>query len=112
MCPRKTTPILLCPRRFDWGWIMIRHNKFYIYIIEDKDGRYYTGHTKDINKRVQLHSKGRGAKYLKARRPLKLVFHRQYLYYKNALKAERRIKHYTRERKQELIKIFSKDHDK
>jgi len=87
---------------------MKRHSKFFVYIIKDKDGRYYTGHTKDILKRITLHSKGYGAKYLKARTPLKLVFHKEYYYYKNALTAEKRIKRYTRERKQELINVFSK----
>ena len=87
---------------------MKRHDAYYVYIIEDKNGRYYTGYTKDISKRIELHSKGRGAKYLKARRPLKLVYHKEYLYYKNALNAERRIKHYTHARKQELINIFLK----
>lgn len=85
---------------------MKRHDKYFVYIIEDKNGTYYTGYTNDINKRFELHEKGRGAKYLRGRAPLKLVFVKEYAYYKNALGAERRIKTYTRERKEELIKIY------
>ena len=86
---------------------MKRHNKFFVYIIEDKNGTYYTGYTTDISKRLALHEKGIGAKFLKGRLPIRLVFLKKYLYFKNALSAERRIKKYTRNRKENLIKIFS-----
>lgn len=86
---------------------MKRHNKFFVYIIEDKNGAYYTGYTNDIIKRLELHKKGNGSKYLRGRQPLKLVFLKKYLYFKNAVNAERKIKTYTRNRKEELIKTFS-----
>ncbi|MBP9855133.1 MAG: GIY-YIG nuclease family protein [Candidatus Omnitrophica bacterium] len=86
---------------------MNRHAKFFVYIIQDKNGTYYTGYTKDINKRLELHEKGTGAKYLRGRQPLKLVFLKEYSYYKNALAAEQRIKKYTRDRKETLIKIYA-----
>ncbi len=86
--------------------MMNRHNKFYVYIIEDKNGDYYTGSTKDVTKRFEAHMNGVGAGYLKGKDPLKLVFVKEYRYYKSALIAEKRIKKYTRERKEELIKIY------
>jgi len=86
---------------------MKRHNKFYVYIIQDKNDMYYTGFTRDVVKRSEAHEKGLGAKFLKGKKPLKVVFVKEYRYYKNALAAERRIKKYTRERKQELIGIFA-----
>ena len=88
---------------------MKRHDKFYVYIIEDKNGTYYTGFTNNLEKRYKLHENGFGTKYLKGRTPIKLAFFKEYLYYKNALAAERKIKSYTRERKQELVKIFSQN---
>ena len=75
-------------------------------MVQDKNGTYYSGYTKDLSNRFNLHSKGNGAKYLKGRAPLKLVYHKTYKYYKNALIAERRLKRLTRKRKQELISIF------
>lgn len=92
--------------------MMKRHNKFFVYIVEDKNGSYYTGFTRNIAERLKLHNKQVGAKHLVGRVPVKLVFAKEYCYYKNALAAERRIKIYTRERKQELIQIFArKDND-
>jgi len=85
---------------------MKRYGKFFVYIIEDKYGTYYTGYTNDIDKRLALHKKGRGAKYLRGRQPLKLVFIKKYAYYKCALNAEIRIKTFTREEKEELVKTY------
>ena len=91
---------------------MKRHDKFYVYIIEDKNGAYYTGSTKNIAERFNDHEKGIGAKYLKGHQPLKLVYVKEYSYYKNALSAERKFKKYLRTRKEELIKIFNQpNHD-
>jgi len=85
---------------------MDRHSKFYVYIIEDKNGTYYTGFTNDVKKRFELHQNGQGAKYLRGRMPLKLAFVKEYRYYKSALNAERKIKGYTREKKEELIQTY------
>ena len=85
---------------------MKRHNVFYVYMIEDKHGTYYSGYTKDLKNRFDLHEKGRGAKYLKGRSPLRLVFYKQYRYFKNALLAEQRLKQLSRQRKQKLAHFF------
>ena len=85
---------------------MKRHDKYFVYIIEDKNGHYYTGYTNNIDKRFELHEKGIGAKYLSGGKPLKLVYVKEYAYYKNALGAERKIKKYTKDRKEELIKVY------
>ena len=88
---------------------MKRHDKFYVYMLQDKNGAFYTGYTADIKKRIALHEKGLGAKYLNGRKPLKLVFQKESRYYKTALNAERKIKQYTRDRKEDLVKIFSQE---
>lgn len=38
------------------------------------DGSLYTGMTTDSDRRFRQHAEGRGAKYLKGRRPLRLVY--------------------------------------
>jgi putative endonuclease len=83
-----------------------RKSKYWIYIVQCRDGTYYTGYTNDLKSRVALHNNGNGAKYLRRRLPVKLVYAKEYRYYKNALRSERNIKKLTREQKERLIRIY------
>jgi predicted GIY-YIG superfamily endonuclease len=47
---------------------------FYCYILECADGTFYTGWTTDPPRREKQHNAGRGAKYTRARRLVKLVY--------------------------------------
>jgi putative endonuclease len=87
--------------------IIKREGRFFVYIVQCRDGTYYTGYTNDLKSRVTLHNSGKGAKYLKGKLPVKLVFAKEYRYYKNALKSERRIKKLTRKQKEKLIGIYA-----
>lgn len=84
-----------------------REGKFFVYIVQCRDGTYYTGYTKNLEERVSLHNSGNGAKYLKSRLPVKLVYAKEYRYYKNALHAEKRVKKLTRAQKLNLIRIYA-----
>lgn len=77
--------------------------KCYCYIVECADGTYYTGWAIDPEKRVRVHNKGRGAKYTKTRRPVKLVYVEEQPDRVTAMKRERAIKKMTRSQKQKLI---------
>lgn len=46
----------------------------YVYILECSDKTLYTGWTNDINKRIECHNRGKGAKYTRGRLPVKLVY--------------------------------------
>ena len=83
-----------------------REGRFFAYIVQCGDGTYYTGYTQNLKERVSLHNSGKGAKYLRGRLPVKLVYTKEYRYYKNALSAERRIKELTREQKLNLIRVY------
>ena len=72
-------------------------------MVECNDKTYYTGYTPDLEKRLVLHNKGRGAKYTKDRRPVKLVWCKKYRYFKPAFIAEKRIKNLTRKQKETLV---------
>lgn len=85
-----------------------RHDRYFVYILECRDGSYYTGYTNDLEQRVKRHNDGHGAKYLRVKLPVTLVYSKEYKYYKNALSAERRIKKLTRNQKEELISIYGK----
>ena len=86
-----------------------RRSKWWVYILQCRDGRYYTGYTKDLEKRVALHNSGNGAIYLRTRLPVKLVYAKEYRYYKNALRAERRVKKLTRAQKLNLIRVYARN---
>ena len=77
--------------------------KCYCYIVECSDGTYYTGWAINPEKRTQVHNKGRGAKYTRTRRPVKLVYVEEQPDRVTAMKRERAIKKMTREKKQKLI---------
>ena len=46
----------------------------FVYILECRDGTLYTGWTTDPEARLRAHNEGRGAKYTRARRPVRLVY--------------------------------------
>lgn len=75
----------------------------YCYILECADGTYYTGWSTDPNRRMDQHNKGKGARYTKTRRPVKLVYVEPQPDKISALKRERAIKALTRKKKMELF---------
>lgn len=77
--------------------------KWYVYILECSDGTLYTGITNDLNKRIITHNKGKGAKYTKARLPVKLIASFEAPDRSTASKEEHRIKKLTRQQKLKLI---------
>lgn len=76
----------------------------YTYILECKDGSYYTGWTNNLEKRLQDHNAGKGAKYTKARRPVLLAYHETFTTKEEAMRREYAIKQMTRAEKEKLIK--------
>jgi len=76
----------------------------YCYIVECVDGTYYTGWAVNPEKRVIVHNKGRGARYTRTRRPVKLVYIEELPDRTSAMKREIAIKKMERERKEKLIK--------
>ena len=81
----------------------IRKGKFYVYILQCNDDTYYTGYTNDLPNRVKLHNEGKGAKYTRDRRPVKLAWSKEYKYFKKAFLEELHIKKLTRRQKEKLI---------
>jgi putative endonuclease len=75
----------------------------YCYILECADGTYYTGWSTDPNRRMDQHNKGKGARYTRTRRPVKLVYVEAQPDKISALKRERAIKALTRKKKMELF---------
>ena len=83
---------------------------WYVYLIRTKMGFLYTGITQNVKRRLKEHREGgmKGAKYLKGKKPLKLVFHEKIGSRSKALKTEAKIKKLPKKKKEELInKQFS-----
>jgi putative endonuclease len=67
------------------------------------DGSFYTGYTKDLEARIQLHQTGKGARYTKIHKPQKLVHFEEHASRSLAMKREREIKKLSHQQKQTLI---------
>jgi putative endonuclease len=80
-----------------------RSGRFFVYILLCSDGTFYTGYTPDLQRRLGLHNSGQGAKYTRSRRPVKLIWSREYRYFKRAFLAELKIKKLSRRQKERLI---------
>lgn len=76
---------------------------YYVYMLKCADGSLYTGYTNDLQKRVDVHNSGKGAKYTKSRLPVRLVYSEEYQSKSSALKREAEIKKLTRAQKEKLI---------
>ena len=79
-------------------------SNWYLYILRCKDNTLYTGITTDVEKRLEAHRSGKGAKYTRGRAPLELVYREICGSHSDALKREHQVKMLTREEKQNLIR--------
>ena len=48
---------------------------WFLYIVECNDGSLYTGITNDLERRVNQHNEGTGARYTRSRRPVRMRYH-------------------------------------
>ncbi len=76
----------------------------YVYILCCGDGSLYTGWTNDLEKRVEAHNRGLGARYTKARLPVRLVYSERFESKQEAMQREWAIKRLPRSRKLALIR--------
>lgn len=78
-------------------------NTWKLYILQCGDGSLYTGISTDVQKRLEVHRSGKGAKYTRGRSPLELVYEEDCGDHSAALKRELEIKALSREEKLKLI---------
>ena len=78
---------------------------WHLYILRCRDDTLYTGITTNVERRLEAHRRGKGAKYTRGRGPLELVYREECGDHSAALKRELEIKALPREKKQELILI-------
>jgi putative endonuclease len=66
--------------------------KHFVYILLTQNDTLYCGYTDDVEKRFKAHQEGRGAKYTKANKPVKVLWQKEFSTKNEALKEEYRIK--------------------
>lgn len=74
-----------------------------LYIVRTAAGALYTGITTDVTRRVNQHQSGRGARALRGKGPLDLVFHCDAGDRANASRLEYQVKQLTRQKKLLLV---------
>jgi putative endonuclease len=75
----------------------------YVYVIECADGTLYTGYTTDVERRVEEHNAGEGAKYTRGRTPVTVVHTEEFSERGEAMSREAAIKDMSREEKETLV---------
>lgn len=79
-------------------------NNYFFYVVECSDTTLYAGYTNDVERRVAVHNAGKGAKYTKARLPVKCIYSEGFITKNEAMKAEYAFKQLTRKHKLEYIR--------
>lgn len=77
--------------------------KFYVYILLCNDGSYYTGYTKNLKKRTELHENGKGARYTRTHKPERVAYVELFYSRAKAMKREKAIKKLSHQQKLNLI---------
>ncbi|MFH1504175.1 MAG: GIY-YIG nuclease family protein [Candidatus Omnitrophota bacterium] len=76
---------------------------YFVYILECRDGSYYTGYTNDLEKRLIRHNSGLASKYTRSKLPVKLVWSKVCKNQRFAMRAEKAIKGLEREDKKRIV---------
>ena len=76
----------------------------FVYILRCADGSYYSGSTKDLERRLVEHQEGKGANYTRRRLPVKLMYVEEYNRIDSAFYREKQIQGWSRAKKEALIK--------
>ncbi|WP_263081270.1 GIY-YIG nuclease family protein [Endozoicomonas sp. Mp262] len=77
---------------------------FYVYILRCSDSSYYTGHTDNLERRLaQHHARAFPDCYTANRRPVELVYQQTFSTREEALASERRIKGWSRKKKEAMM---------
>ncbi len=75
----------------------------FMYVLACADGTLYTGYAVDVAQRVAAHNAGKGAKYTRPRRPVRLLAAASFATKHDAMSAEARFKRLNRAEKEALV---------
>ncbi|MCK8520017.1 GIY-YIG nuclease family protein [Aquimarina sp. D1M17] len=75
-----------------------------MYILQCCDGSYYTGSTKNLERRLQQHQEGKGANHTKKWLPVTLVYYELYDRIDTAFYREKQVQGWSRAKKEALLR--------
>lgn len=80
---------------------------YYFYLLRCDDKTLYCGQTKNLKRRIEEHNSNnsKSSKYTRSRRPVKLIYFEKYPTIQLAMKRERQVKKWPKEKKEELVKM-------
>ena len=82
--------------------------KYYTYVLLTENNTFYCVYTDDVEKRYEKHISGKGAKYTRANKPVKIIYTAEFETKSEAMKEECRIKDLTRPEKLEFFGMIKK----
>ncbi|MBL4775122.1 MAG: GIY-YIG nuclease family protein [Mariprofundus sp.] len=80
---------------------------WFLYMLRCREGQLYTGISTDVERRLAQHESGKGAKYLRGRAPLKLLFQQLVGSHSEALKAEAQMKKMSKGDKEKMLAVYA-----
>jgi putative endonuclease len=79
---------------------------YYVYLLECKDGTLYTGITTDVERRFKEHKDGKGGKYTRAKKVVRVLHTEKFADRSKASKREAEIKRWSHSEKLDIIKAL------
>ncbi|HCI03651.1 MAG: GIY-YIG nuclease family protein [Candidatus Peribacteraceae bacterium] len=76
---------------------------FYFYLARCSDNSLYSGSCLDLRAREDKHNSGKGAKYTRARRPVKIIYHEEFETLAEAMKREAQVKNLSKTEKEQVV---------
>ena len=84
---------------------------YYVYILEtiakNNKKRFYTGYTNNLQRRLEEHKSGTGAKFCRGKKSIELKYFETFTERKDAMRRELELKTFSRKQKFDLIKTFN-----
>ncbi|KXH86842.1 GIY-YIG nuclease family protein [Sporosarcina sp. HYO08] len=82
---------------------MEKNAEHVFYVLECNDGSFYAGYTNNLEKRVRVHNEGKGARYTRAKLPVRCIYKEQFETKREAMQAEYRFKQLSRALKEQYV---------
>jgi len=76
----------------------------YMYILKCSNGLYYTGSTKDLDKRIVQHFNGEGSNFTRKNTPIELVYYEEFERIDYAFQREKQVQKWSKKKKEALIR--------
>lgn len=75
----------------------------YFYLARCRDGSLYAGTCTDLAEREKKHNTGRGAKYTRGQRPVRVVYSEAFDTLRDARRREAEVKGWRKQKKEKLV---------